>query len=168
MVGKAQAPESHVSVIDQNLLCSELARVLTLRPGASARELFWLMQQSGFQVTKHDLNSVQYSCRSLFWNDQAAPPRWQVMSGTALAPPADLRPLPGGSTYPFELDAWQAAALAVWRDRGRRGVVEAVTGTGKTRIGLAAAWEELEAGGHVEVLVPSIELLNQWSSWVQT
>jgi len=41
-------------------------------------------------------------------------------------------------------------------------VVEAVTGTGKTMVGIAAAAEELARGGQVCVLTPTTELLVQW------
>ena len=57
---------------------------------------------------------------------------------------------------------WQTAALAAWRAAAARGVVEAVTGTGKTVVGLVAARAELAIGGQVVVLVPTRELLVQW------
>jgi superfamily II DNA or RNA helicase len=41
-------------------------------------------------------------------------------------------------------------------------VIEAVTGAGKTRVGIAAAARELDRGGKVMVLVPTVELLRQW------
>lgn len=57
---------------------------------------------------------------------------------------------------------WQVDALNAWERRGGRGVVEAVTGTGKTMVGLAAALDELHRRGQVVVLVPTVELQNQW------
>lgn len=57
---------------------------------------------------------------------------------------------------------WQYEALEAWKAAGRRGVVEAVTGTGKTRVGIAATLEELSRGGKVLVIVPTIDLLLQW------
>ena len=59
--------------------------------------------------------------------------------GAGNAPPSSLR------LYP-----WQADALKTWGQQGGRGVIEAVTGTGKTMIGVAAALDELRcqrAGG---------------------
>jgi RNA polymerase primary sigma factor len=53
-------------------------------------------------------------------------------------------------------------ALAEWRSHGRRGVVEAVTGTGKTTVGVLAAAAAVDAGEKVLVLVPGRELLDQW------
>lgn len=41
-------------------------------------------------------------------------------------------------------------------------MVEAVTGTGKTRVGVAAALNELGRRGQVLVLVPTVELQYQW------
>ena len=62
----------------------------------------------------------------------------------------------------FNLYAWQQDALADWRASGHRGIVEAVTGTGKTRLGLAAIWEAHQDGYRSVVLMPSIALQDQW------
>jgi RNA polymerase primary sigma factor len=61
----------------------------------------------------------------------------------------------------LDLRAWQAEALAAWSTTCR-GVVEAVTGTGKTRLAIAAVRTVLDAGGRVLVLVPTLELIDQW------
>ena len=60
------------------------------------------------------------------------------------------------------LYSWQADALESWESNGGRGVIEAVTGTGKTMVGIAAALDELARRGQVVVLVPTIELQRQW------
>ena len=41
-------------------------------------------------------------------------------------------------------------------------MIEAVTGTGKTMVGVAAALDELARRGQVVVLVPTVELQHQW------
>lgn len=61
------------------------------------------------------------------------------------------------------LRAWQAEALAAWRDADRTGVVEAVTGAGKTRVGIAAVSEAATAGMRAVVLVPTRTLVAQWA-----
>lgn len=61
------------------------------------------------------------------------------------------------------LYGWQAEALGAWRSAGRRGIVEAVTGTGKTRVGVEATAECLLEGGRVLVIVPTKELQKQWA-----
>jgi RNA polymerase primary sigma factor len=60
--------------------------------------------------------------------------------------------------------ALQTEALDAWRTAGRRGIVEAVTGSGKTQIGAEAIREALADRRHVVVLVPSQELQQQWAA----
>ena len=45
-----------------------------------------------------------------------------------------------------ELYRWQLDALVSWLRCGRRGVIEAVTGSGKTDVAIAAASDALRAG----------------------
>src|SRR5882757_8843284 len=61
-----------------------------------------------------------------------------------------------------ELYRWQLDALASWLHCGRRGVIEAVTGSGKTDVAIAAAADALRRGLFVLVLVPSRVLMEQW------
>ncbi|WP_312030874.1 DEAD/DEAH box helicase family protein [Gordonia paraffinivorans] len=60
------------------------------------------------------------------------------------------------------LREWQKEALDKWRALGRRGVIEAVTGSGKTEVGIAATLEAVADGQKVLVVVPSRDLLRQW------
>ncbi|OLT44609.1 DNA repair helicase [Gordonia sp. CNJ-863] len=60
------------------------------------------------------------------------------------------------------LRAWQKEALDEWRKHGRRAVIEAVTGSGKTEVGIAATLEAVAEGRRVLVVVPSRDLLRQW------
>lgn len=57
---------------------------------------------------------------------------------------------------------WQKEALDAWLRHGRRAIVEAVTGTGKSLVGILAAWEALGRGEKVLVLVPTADLQDQW------
>ena len=68
---------------------------------------------------------------------------------------------PSSEVNPY-LWAWQAEALDAWHQAGCRGVVEAVTGAGKTMIGITAAFEAFRQGIKVLVLVPTAELQTQW------
>jgi superfamily II DNA or RNA helicase len=61
-----------------------------------------------------------------------------------------------------ELYRWQLDALVHWLRCGRRGVVEAVTGSGKTDVAIAAAADALRRGRFVLILVPSRVLMEQW------
>src|SRR4051794_38160275 len=61
-----------------------------------------------------------------------------------------------------ELYRWQLDALVSWLRCGRRGVIEAVTGSGKTDVAIAAAADALRRGRFVLVVVPSRVLMEQW------
>jgi superfamily II DNA or RNA helicase len=58
----------------------------------------------------------------------------------------------------------QVAALDAWRARGRRGIFEHATGSGKTFTALCAIKDALSQNEVVLVLVPSELLLRQWAS----
>src|SRR6478672_7805579 len=60
-----------------------------------------------------------------------------------------------------ELYRWQLDALISWLTCGRRGVVEAVTGSGKTDVAITAAADALRRGRFVLVVVPSRVLMEQ-------
>jgi RNA polymerase primary sigma factor len=67
------------------------------------------------------------------------------------------RPLDG-----LDLRDWQVEAFAAWAAAGCRGVVEAITGSGKTRLAMAAVRVAIARGGRALVLVPTIDLQDQW------
>jgi len=75
--------------------------------------------------------------------------------------PAAPAPVHASYDYAF-LYPWQQEALKAWHSNARRGVVEAVTGSGKTRVGIAAAFEAVRQGIKVLILVPTAELQGQW------
>ena len=61
-----------------------------------------------------------------------------------------------------QLYRWQLDALVSWLRCGRRGVIEAVTGSGKTDVAIAATVDALRRGRFVLVVVPSRVLMEQW------
>ncbi len=67
------------------------------------------------------------------------------------------------STY--ELRDYQRKALAAWRANDHRGVLELPTGSGKTVIGIGAIEE---SGTATLVVVPTIDLLEQWRRELET
>ena len=71
------------------------------------------------------------------------------------------RPALGPATgfRPVELRPYQDAALAAWRLAGRKGIVALPTGSGKTRVALAAI---AATAAPCLVLVPTRALLAQW------
>lgn len=67
----------------------------------------------------------------------------------------------------FDLRKWQQEALDAWEENCYKGIVEAVTGSGKTRVAIAAIDAHLKKGWKVFIIVPNITLLNQWDSQIQ-
>lgn len=60
------------------------------------------------------------------------------------------------------LRSWQVEALDAWEHNSAAGVVEAITGTGKSMVAIAAMHQTLKQGGNCLVLVPTSGLLEQW------
>ncbi|MFF2031109.1 sigma-70 family RNA polymerase sigma factor [Arthrobacter sp. NPDC058192] len=85
---------------------------------------------------------------------------------TRLPEVAAAASIPTEYDYAF-LYTWQQEALKAWHSNARRGVIEAVTGAGKTRVGIAAAFEAVRQGIKVLILVPTAELQSQWLSSLQ-
>ena len=90
------------------------------------------------------------------------PPAWgsatdgaHPMAGGAVVDGGD--PLAG-----LALRDWQIDAFVAWVTAGCVGVVEAVTGAGKTRLAIAAVRACLAQHGRALVLVPTLDLLGQW------
>jgi superfamily II DNA or RNA helicase len=66
------------------------------------------------------------------------------------------------------LHKWQHRALTQWRAADRRGIVAAVTGAGKTLLGIAAIAEHVcVPSARAVVLVPTIELMHQWCAQLE-
>ncbi len=116
-------------------------------------------------ATERDVSFTLFSRHGRFRCDRGAPARWSTAgssSGKRVGPVAAAAPARVRPSASLGLYRWQADALNAWDRRGGRGVVEAVTGTGKTMVGVAAALDELDRRGQVVVLVPTVELQNQW------
>lgn len=138
----------------------EVARALAASPGRTPAELRDVLRAGGrVSITAADVTTVLRSHPTRFRSEGPEPLRWWP-GGPAPGPRPPAEPPAVGGPPP--LYAWQAEALAAWEGCGGRGVVEAVTGTGKTLLGLLAARQELARGGQACVLVPTTELLSQW------
>lgn len=91
--------------------------------------------------------------------------RWPELRALLLArglePPELLRALgpPAEAWAPLGLRPYQEAALDAWEVAGRRGLVVLPTGSGKTRVALAAG---ARCGSAMLVLVPTRALMSQW------
>lgn len=61
-----------------------------------------------------------------------------------------------------ELRAWQVEALQAWQGNGRRGIVAAATGTGKTRLALEVLTRVVPNDARTVIVVPTRVLQHQW------
>jgi len=160
------------------LLADDIAAVLSESGPVTASVLAERLGLSAGQVS-----FMLFASHGRFRCDTGSPPRWRL--ATTLSPrPSCLsqvgddreqspvpRPLERARPVPrprpsasLGLYAWQLDALHAWEGSGWRGVIEAVTGTGKTMVGVAAALDELGRRGQVVVLVPTVELQHQWAA----
>src|ERR1700722_10316277 len=64
----------------------------------------------------------------------------------------------------YALRSWQENALDAWREHGRSGIVEIVTGGGKTVFAEACMLNALDAHPNLRVIiiVPTVPLVDQW------
>jgi superfamily II DNA or RNA helicase len=142
------------------LLADDIAAALSAVGGATTAEL-----AGRLRAPERDVSFALWASHGRFWCDGDAQPRWWLASvhgrqRRARVAPLPVVPVPQDTS--LQLYAWQKEALNAWQRRGGRGVVEAVTGTGKTMVGVAAALDEISRRGQVVVLVPTVELQHQW------
>ena len=155
----------------------ELSRLIELvgqQPGATTVDLRDALRRDGrSSMTIADVDRTLLAANDDFVSNGDVPRRWWPASAqhgsrpvdahfaTAAVVTAPAAPCP-------ELYSWQKAALNAWHAAGCRGVVEAVTGAGKTMIGLVAAQEEAARRGQVVIIVPTRELLAQWAALLRS
>ena len=154
------------------MLADEIGSVLSSQGGLTASELASVM---GTGV--EEVSFALFSSHGRFRRDSGSPPRWRAGSSSRQAGSSPrqatptrtvaARPLRRRPSSSLGLYSWQVDALESWENNGGRGVIEAVTGTGKTMVGVAAALDELARRGQVVVLVPAIELQRQWLAHLQ-
>lgn len=116
-------------------------------------------------ATERDVSFALFAGHGRFHCDRSPSVRWwnaELASRTKRRPAATPAPSRSRPSAGLGLYAWQRDALNAWEHHGGRGVVEAVTGTGKTMVGVAAALDERDRHGQVLVLVPTVELAHQW------
>lgn len=148
---------------------------LAEHPWSNKREVLRSLRSSGVKVVGgvSEVNSVLYRLEraGAVVHRGSSPPEWclgsPVQLDRAVRKPvasfqrATVAPATLARTG-LPLRSWQHEAVGAWERSGRRGVVEAVTGTGKTQVGVEAVWGQLGSGGKALVVVPTRALLHQW------
>lgn len=139
------------------------AEVLADNPdGLPTPRLVRAVKASGVPASRPALERALVRDARFHREDVLGKPTWILLDEPVTAAP-DAPVVP--STSPLDglaLRDWQIAAFASWAQAGCRGVVEAVTGTGKTRLAIAAIRACLAQDGRALVIVPTLDLLTQW------
>lgn len=152
-------------------LLAKLIIAVYQNPGLTGREINAILSRDGFYVTRTDVNRVLYREKTFFWRevDQNLKPSWYLLDAIHTQITAMFQS-PASTPYPsvLKLYPWQEKALVKWEEADCVGVVEAVTGTGKTRVALAAIEKHIQEGWKTAIIVPTIELQNQWTKVIQT
>lgn len=142
---------------------------------ATTRELLTRLRQAGVRVPRSQVEQLLAVAPEVEDTGLPGRPRWRLLTSAVSStggaaspgPPATSGATTREQLAALELRGWQAEALARWTSTGR-GVVEAVTGTGKTRLALAAVRLVADRGGRALVLVPTLELMDQWVRQVRS
>lgn len=145
-------------------LVEALKEVVSEHPGLTGREIAGYLHRRGFpNVTRTAVNQILYSVSSPCHRTEgpSGKPAWYIKNHVAL-PISTPRPRNISQSFQLDLYTWQRRALDKWQHDGYQGVIEAVTGTGKTRVAMAAMAAHLRQGWRVAVVVPSIALQDQW------
>ena len=135
---------NHETVVDQLAALQEREEQLQLLLSRTQRELDELRAERESLLTRR----VRRAMSETELNEQSE----DMDHG-----PRDLRP------EDAELYPWQREAMEAWVQAGSVGVVEAITGAGKTRVGLTAIARARLDGRRVVVVVPTRVLVDQWT-----
>ena len=147
-------------------IVAAITAILLLRSPLTAREIASLLAASGIPVDKSRVNKILYAKHLTFRHSDDVPPFWWLhrrpVAGPQPSPAPPPSPPPRDWLPSLGLYPWQRRALDGWAEHGRRGVVEAVTGAGKTRLALAAIASEVVRGSKAVAIVPTTDLQGQW------
>ncbi len=163
--------------MENELLLQTLKILVMNHPKLTGAKYTYMLRSNGYPlITKHEVNSILYNTKESFQsNFDGFKPAWtltflehikiiqltiEMINSKEININTDdieLNDPPRIKLYP-----WQMRALKVWEENRYRGLVEAVTGSGKTHLALAAMETHLKEGWKVAVIFPSKELQNQW------
>lgn len=148
------------------MLVDDLVQALRDRPGSTTLDLVGMLGATA--IDEQTVVRTLYAAHGRFRAEGRDPVRWRLAGELPPEGPASGAPALPGEATPARpglcLRRWQTDALAAWARCDDRGVVEAVTGAGKTMVGVAAVLDQRRVRGQALVLVPTKELQHQWLS----
>jgi RNA polymerase primary sigma factor len=170
--------EQKISPATRQRAIRGIAAILKVEPSATATRIQALLAEAGIKEGQYKIS--RGNIRELKKELRGVSPAKATSGSTSSSRPA-TRPSTkaktsasskkrrtnkvskpsGGATQPKPYK-WQVDALAKWKAAKHVGVVQAITGAGKSRVGLEAAISVTKAGGAATLLVPSLVLADQW------
>ena len=99
------------------------------------------------------VQEVLLECDQVFVRPPEGSDKWSVVSSDDMAQRLGMN---------RGLRPWQVDAFQRWLVAGRAGVIEAVTGAGKTDVGVAAIADARRRGVPTLVLLPDRDLADHW------
>jgi len=139
-------------------LTRELSEILAKSRGMPTEHLHGHLGRRGFTITLAKLSQHLRSNSETFQSQGTTRPVW-LLSPTARVTQYAARTFLD-KTPP--LREWQRAALNHWRAAQSRGIVQAITGAGKTLIAVTAIRDAAAQGIQSLVIVPTTPLISQW------
>ncbi|MEU3014975.1 DEAD/DEAH box helicase [Nocardia asteroides] len=147
-----------------NELTDLIVDLLRVQPNLSAPEIAEALAEPG--VNRSVVNRLLYAEWAIFEQvGSTAPPRW-ALKGVSAGLPDTAAPVPSSGLAPDReprtLRAWQRRAHAEWTRNGRKGIVEAVGGTGKTVLGARIVADAVASNTPAVVVVADDEVRARW------
>lgn len=147
--------EIHAAVGGSHFSLSEVEHVLQSSEIFHAGPTLWFADSASYQAWLKELWQQRHADESV--SSKLRNPGAHEVSSDHSQSDDDLELYAGPP--PRE---WQRRALDEWIEAGETGIVEAVTGTGKTVVGILAAARAMYYGEKVVICVPTLVLLRQW------
>ena len=128
-----------------------------------------------WRVDTRTINQWLYRYEGVYFQKSRSPqeglPTWALLDAAQGAPEAPENAGTGESANPLEIRkkcwnrlwTWQQEAIVAWLANGEEGIVEAVTGAGKSDVAIALAEHYLNRGTRVLVMVHTNALKEQWA-----
>lgn len=177
-----------------NNLVLALIQTIHNTPKQQGRTYTGILRRNGYvNISKHEVNSLLYARKDLFVPnlDERLIPHWEVtklalsvylsnkIHEEQFAEDTEINKIAPTQTHlplinnqfnweeRFGLYDWQVRALNAWQAQYYRGIIQAVTGSGKTRLALAAISRHLQSGWKILIIVHTLDIRDQWSTNIQ-
>jgi RNA polymerase primary sigma factor len=143
---------------DEDVLCDAIVEILRRSHGMPVGHLQRHLSDRGRSITVPRLTRLLLADPMRFRATDRERLTWALQPDRV---EADVRPRTFRDRTPTPRE-WQSTALSQWAASGHRGIVQAITGAGKTLVGIIAVRDAAAAGMRSLVLVPTTPLIGQW------